>query len=100
MGLTHGGSSFMLSVVVHSFGPPPEIEVEEVSSAAVPSGHVRVRVHAVGCGFPDALMMAGKYQVKAELPFTPGTEIAGVVSETADDVSDVRLDLRVLGTVS
>ncbi|MFL6547508.1 MAG: NADPH:quinone oxidoreductase family protein [Povalibacter sp.] len=89
----------MKAVVVHSFDPP-RIEVEEVSNSSVPSGHVRVRVHAVGCGFPDALMMAGKYQVKAELPFTPGTEIAGVVSETAGDVSDIQLGSSVFATVS
>jgi NADPH2:quinone reductase len=61
---------------------------------------VRVRVHAVGCGFPDSLIIAGKYQVKAPLPFTPGTEIAGVATEVAPDVSHVRSGARVIALVS
>jgi NADPH2:quinone reductase len=59
-------------------------------------GHVRLRVHAVGFGFPDALMVAGKYQVKPEVPFTPGAEVAGVVTEVASDVSNVKVGARVL----
>ena len=40
-------------------------------------------MHAVGFGFPDALMVAGKYQIKPEAPYTPGNETAGVVTEVA-----------------
>jgi NADPH2:quinone reductase len=59
-------------------------------------GHVRLRVHAVGFGFPDALQVAGKYQVKPEVPFTPGSEVAGVVTEVASDVTTVHVGARVL----
>src|SRR6185295_13864185 len=53
-------------------------------------------VHVVGFGFPDALMMAGKYQAKSDPPFTPGNEIAGVVTEVAPDVTSVKVGARVL----
>jgi NADPH2:quinone reductase len=53
-------------------------------------------VHAVGFGFPDALMVAGKYQVKPEVPFTPGSEVAGVVTEVAADVTNAKPGDRVL----
>jgi len=85
----------MRAVVVESFGPPPRIAVREFPSPPLQPGSVRIRVHAVGFGFPDALMVAGKYQGKSEPPFTPGNEVAGVVTEVAPDVR-VDLGARVL----
>lgn len=86
----------MRAVVLRSYGPPPQIGVEEVPSPNLQSGQVKLRVHAVGFGFPDALMVAGKYQVKPETPFTPGTETAGVITEVASDVTNVKPGDRVL----
>ena len=86
----------MRAVVLSSYGPPPDLAVKDVAAPALKPGHVRLRVHAVGFGFPDALMVAGKYQVKPEVPFTPGTEVAGVVTEVAPDVADVKVGTRVL----
>jgi NADPH2:quinone reductase len=70
--------------------------VEDVPEQQLEPGQVRLRVHAVGFGFPDALMVAGKYQVKPEVPFTPGNETAGVITEVAADVSNFRPGMRVL----
>lgn len=86
----------MRAVVLRSYGPPPQIGVEEVPSPQLKPGLVKLRVHAVGFGFPDALMVAGKYQVKPDVPFTPGTETAGVVTEVASDVVNVKPGDRVL----
>lgn len=86
----------MRAVLVRSYGPPPQISVEDVPPPPLKPGHVRVRVHAVGFGFPDALLVAGKYQAKPELPFTPGNEVAGVVTEVASDVTNVAVGARVL----
>ncbi len=88
----------MRAVLVCSYGPPPQLTVEEVAAPALKPGHVRLRVHAVGFGFPDALMVAGKYQVKPEVPFTPGSEVAGVVTEVASDVKSVQVGARVLAS--
>jgi NADPH:quinone reductase len=86
----------MRAVVLSSYGPPPDLSVKDVASPVLKPGHVRLRVQAVGFGFPDALMVAGKYQVKPEAPFTPGSEVAGVVTEVADDVTDIKPGTRVL----
>lgn len=86
----------MRAVVLRSYGPPPQIGVEEVPAPTLQPGQVKLRVHAVGFGFPDALMVAGKYQVKPEAPFIPGTETAGVVTEVAADVTSVKPGDRVL----
>lgn len=89
----------MRAVVLSSYGPPPQIGVEEVPAPQLQPGQVKLRVHAVGFGFPDALMIAGKYQVKPQAPFTPGAETAGVVIEVAPDVTGVQPGDRVLAMV-
>jgi NADPH:quinone reductase len=86
----------MRAVVLRSYGPPPQVGVEEIAVPALKPGHVRISVRAVGFGFPDALMVAGKYQVKPEAPFTPGNEVAGIVTEVASDVTVVQPGARVL----
>src|SRR3954467_13817939 len=86
----------MHAVVLRSYGPPAQIAVETVEEPQLKPGHVRLRVHAVGFGFPDALMVAGKYQIKPEAPYTPGNETAGVVTEVAPDVRSVKPGARVL----
>lgn len=86
----------MRAVVLSSYGPPPDLSVKDIAPPALKPGHVRLRVHAVGFGFPDALMIAGKYQFKPEAPFTPGSEVAGVVTEVAADVTNIKLGARVL----
>jgi NADPH:quinone reductase len=51
-------------------------------------GGVRLRVEAAGVSFATQLVVAGKYQRRPPLPFTPGTEVAGMVIESAPDVPD------------
>jgi len=53
-------------------------------------------VGAAGINFPDILMAAGEYQLKPELPFTPGVEAAGRVAEIADGVDGVAVGDRVI----
>jgi NADPH2:quinone reductase len=57
---------------------------------------VRVAIQAAGINFPDILMAAGEYQLKPELPFTPGVEAAGEVMEIADGVSGTAVGDRVI----
>jgi NADPH2:quinone reductase len=57
---------------------------------------VRIAVRAAGINFPDILMVAGQYQLKPELPFTPGVEAAGEVTEIGEGVADVAVGDRVM----
>ncbi len=61
-------------------------EAAELVNIDEPSGEgaVLVDVYAAGVAFPDALQSRGLYQYKAELPFIPGAEIAGVVRSAPD----------------
>lgn len=60
---------------------------------------VVVKVEACGCNFFDILMCQGKYQVKPKLPFTPGSEFAGVVHAVGKKVSHLKVGDRVVGFV-
>ncbi len=60
-------------------------------------GEVRVRVRAAAVNFPDLLMTRGAYQLKPELPFTPGLELAGEVDALGDGVTAWRVGDAVLG---
>jgi NADPH2:quinone reductase len=69
------------AIVCRTLGAPEALQLEEMPAQPLAPGHVRVRVRAAGINFPDILMAAGEYQLKPELPFTPGMEAAGDISE-------------------
>jgi NADPH2:quinone reductase len=69
------------AVVCRELGPPERLRLETCASAPLKPGEMRVAIHAAGINFPDILMAAGEYQLKPELPFTPGVEAAGEVVE-------------------
>jgi len=72
---------------VRAFGGPPALEVEELENLSVGLGEVAIDVKAIGCNFFDILITQGKYQVRPELPFAPGAEVAGVVTDVGKDVN-------------
>jgi NADPH:quinone reductase len=83
------------AVVCRELGPPERLRLEAFASRPLQPGQVRVAVHAAGINFPDILMVAGEYQLKPELPFTPGVEAAGEVTEV-NGVAEVAVGDRVI----
>ena len=86
----------MRAVLCRALGDISKLGVEEVPSPPLGAGQVRIAVKAAGVNFPDILMVEGKYQVKPELPFIPGLEVAGTVLECAAGVGHVKPGDRVL----
>ena len=84
------------AVVCRELGPPERLRLETFASAPLAPGQVRVAVHAAGINFPDILMAAGEYQLKPELPFTPGVEAAGEVIEVDGAAKGVAVGDRVI----
>src|SRR5438477_6896144 len=70
--------------------------LEDIAEPEVQPGDVRLRVHAAALNFPDVLMCRGGYQVKPPLPFTPGSEVAGVVDAVGPGVDDLHIGDRML----
>jgi len=84
------------AVICRELGPPERLRLESFPAVPLAQGQVRVAVYAAGINFPDILMAAGEYQLKPELPFTPGVEAAGEVSEIAAGLSGVAVGDRVI----
>jgi NADPH:quinone reductase len=83
------------AVVCRELGPPESLRLESFASVPLKPGEVRVAIHAAGINFPDILMAAGEYQLKPPLPFTPGVEAAGEVTEV-NDAADVAVGDKVI----
>jgi len=79
-----------------AYGPPESLVLEEVAPAPVGRGEVRVRLHAAGVNFPDVLIIQGKYQFKPEMPFAPGGEAAGEITEVGDRVTGYKVGDKVI----
>jgi NADPH2:quinone reductase len=88
----------MRAISVERWMEPGELQVSEIPEPATPAGALKVNVHAAGCNFFDILMVQGKYQVRPPFPFTPGAEVAGVVSEVGEGVEDFAVGDKVLGS--
>jgi NADPH2:quinone reductase len=69
----------MKAILVREFGGPEVLKLEEVPTPRAGAGQVLVRVHAAGVNPYDTYMRAGAYAVKPPLPYTPGSDAAGVV---------------------
>ena len=77
----------MKALVCESWRDFDELELRhDVPPPPLRPGGVRLRVLAAGVSFATSLVVAGKYQRRPPLPFTPGTEVAGTVLESAPDV--------------
>ena len=77
----------MKAVLCKQFGPPDSLVVEDVASPKASAGEVVIAVKAASLNFPDVLIIQNKYQFKPPLPFSPGSELAGVVKEVGAGVS-------------
>ncbi len=86
----------MKAVLTRRWCGPRDLTVEEVDRPEPAEGQVRVKVRSAALNFPDLLLIAGKYQVKPPLPFTPGLEVAGTVDAVGKGVSGFEPGQRVL----
>ena len=80
-------------------GPPEMLVVEDIDAPIPGPGEVLVQVKAAGVNFPDSLIIQNKYQFKPALPFTPGGELAGIVTAVGAGVTRVAVGQRVIGFV-
>jgi NADPH:quinone reductase len=83
----------MRRVVCPAIGPLDQLVVEEADSPEPRDGQVLVDVRAAGVNFVDALFVLGRYQIKPPTPFTPGSEVAGVVSALGPGVDGASVNV-------
>ncbi|KHL19324.1 NADPH2:quinone reductase [Mumia flava] len=70
----------MRAVQITTLDGPSAVEVVDIDAPAPGPDQIVIDVRAAGVSFPEVLQTRGLYQVKPELPFVPGSEIAGVVA--------------------
>ncbi|GHF26806.1 NADPH:quinone oxidoreductase [Kordiimonas sediminis] len=88
----------MKAVLCTELGPAEKLQVMEIDTPTPGKGEVLIDVKAAGLNFPDTLIIEGKYQFKPPLPFTPGGEGSGVVSQVGDGVDHLKVGDRVIFT--
>ncbi len=76
-------------------GGPDKLEINEVESPSAIPGNVVIDVKSGSINFPDVLMIQGLYQYQPPLPFTPGGESAGIISEIGDGVTKFKVGDKV-----
>lgn len=90
----------MKAVLCRAYGPPEQLEVAEVETPTPGAGQIVIAVKACAVNFPDTLIIQGKYQFQPPLPFSPGTDVAGVVQAVGAGVEGLNVGDRVLALVS
>ncbi|MEK9902311.1 MAG: NADPH:quinone oxidoreductase family protein [Gammaproteobacteria bacterium] len=89
----------MKAFLCKEFGPVDSHTVEEIEDPVAGPGQVVVDIKATGISFPDVLIVQGLYQFKPPFPFSPGSEISGVVSSVGEGVTMHKVGGRVMGSI-
>ena len=89
----------MRAVRIFSHGEPEALRVIDLPPPIPGPCEVLIDVHVVGVNYPDLLVVRGVYQILAPLPFSPGKEVAGLVSAVGEGVTEFRPGDRVLAYV-
>ena len=88
----------MKALLCKEHGPPESLVLEDVAAPTPGEGEIRIAIRACGVNYPDILMIAGTYQVRPSLPFSPGFELAGEILEVSDAVTGLQPGQRVAAT--
>jgi NADPH:quinone reductase len=86
----------MKALVCTEFGPPDRLQVLDLPSPVPGPRQVVVAMHAASVNFPDVLIIENKYQFKPPLPFSPGSELAGVITAVGSEVTRLQPGDRVM----
>lgn len=90
----------MRAIQCHAWGPPESLVLADVPEPTAGAGEVLVEVHACAVNFPDVLTIQNLYQRKPALPFTPGSEVAGVVTAVGSGVTSLHVGDRVFAALA
>jgi NADPH:quinone reductase len=86
----------MKAIQLKEYGGPEVLNLVE-AERPVPTGRqVLIEVKAVGVNYADTARRQGQYVIPTPLPFTPGAEVAGIVAEVGDEVTNIKPGARVV----
>ena len=87
----------MKALLCTRYGTPDDLELADIADPTPGPGEAVVRIEAAALNFFDTLIIAGKYQTKPAMPFSPAAEFAGTVESLGAGVSGFKAGDRVLG---
>jgi len=90
----------MRAVLCHAWGAVEGLQLGDAPPPIPAGGEVVIGVRAVGINYADAIMVAGRYQTKPPLPFSPGLEAAGIVAACGDRVTRFKPGDRVMALLA
>ena len=92
----------MKAIQVHNFGGSEVMQLEEISALKVVNNQLKIAVKAIGVNPVDTYIRAGIYPIKPDLPYTPGKDASGIITEIGPDVKHRKIGERVYvcGSVS
>ena len=85
----------MKAIICDEWCKPENLKLIEIESPTIDNNSVKIEVHAAGVNFPDVLIIQGKYQNKPPFPFSPGSEVSGIISEIGSEVKLFKVGDRV-----
>jgi len=90
----------MRAVICRAWGEVDGLELAEVAAPTPGPDDVLIAVKATAVNYADALMTAGRYQTKPDLPFSPGLETAGIVAACGPRVTRLKPGDRVMAILA
>lgn len=88
----------MKAILCKTLGPPEDLVLEDIDSPTAGDKQAVVEVYAASLNFPDTLQIQGKYQFQPPMPFTPGSEVGGIISSTGPGLEGFQVGERVMAT--
>ncbi|MDQ6680685.1 MAG: NADPH:quinone oxidoreductase family protein, partial [Pseudomonadota bacterium] len=87
----------MKAIVCDAWGPPSSLQLRDLPSPTPGPNQLLVRPRVAAVNFPDALIVAGKYQAKPPFPFSPGGELSGEIIAVGAEVKRLAIGDKVIG---
>jgi len=88
----------MKAIVCKTYGPPENLALEEIDDPVAAENEAVVQIYSASLNFPDGLQIQGKYQFQPPMPFTPGSEVGGVITSVGAGIQDFAVGDRVMAT--
>tara|TARA_B110000902_G_scaffold100229_1_gene118521 strand:+ start:705 stop:1685 length:981 start_codon:yes stop_codon:yes gene_type:complete len=89
----------MKAIVCSKFGTPDTLKYQEIKTPNPKEGEILITVKACSVNFPDTLIIQGKYQFKPEFPFSPGSDVAGIIEKVGENVKHFKVGDAVVGFI-
>ena len=88
----------MKAILCKSHGPAENLSLEEIDDLSPAADEAIVEVYSAALNFPDGLQIQGKYQFQPDMPFSPGSEVGGIIAAVGADLQGFSVGDRVMAT--